>query len=92
MKTEDQVVVKDVRESFKEILEQFKHIKDELTSEEDDQFDEIAAKYMEQPIAETLLQFSEALKALMQRRRKTLPEQATDLYDNEDANISDVRR
>ncbi|KMQ87755.1 putative dolichyl-p-man:man c -pp-dolichyl-alpha- 6-mannosyltransferase [Lasius niger] len=26
MKTEDQVVVKDVRESFKEILEQFKHI------------------------------------------------------------------
>ncbi|CAL1684764.1 unnamed protein product [Lasius platythorax] len=92
MKTEDQVVVKDVRESFKEILEQFKHIKDELTSEEDDQFDEIAAKYMEQPIAETLLQFSEALKALMQRRRKTLPEQATDLYDNEDANMSDVRR
>ncbi|XP_029178327.1 dol-P-Man:Man(7)GlcNAc(2)-PP-Dol alpha-1,6-mannosyltransferase [Nylanderia fulva] len=92
MKNEDQVIVKDGRESFKEIFEQFKHIKDELTSEEDDQFDEIEAKYMKQPIAETLLQFSEALKALMQRRRKTLPEQTTDLYDNEDANISDVER
>lgn len=91
MKNEDQELIKDARESFREILEQFKYIKDELTSEEDDQFDEIAAKYMEQPIAETLLQFSEALKALMQRRRKILPEQAADLYDNED-DISDVER
>ncbi|XP_012231700.2 dol-P-Man:Man(7)GlcNAc(2)-PP-Dol alpha-1,6-mannosyltransferase [Linepithema humile] len=69
--SENQQVVKDARESLKEIIDQFKHIKHELTSEEDDQFDEIAAKYMERPIAETLLQFSEALRALMQRRKKT---------------------
>lgn len=92
VKNENQIVVKDARESFKEILDQFKHIKDELTLEEDDQFDEIAAKYMEQPIAETLLQFSEALKALMQQRKKTLPEHTTNLYDNQNINISDIRR
>ncbi|KAL6447978.1 hypothetical protein ACFW04_000194 [Cataglyphis niger] len=92
VKSENQVVIKDARESFKEILDQFKHIKDELTLEEDDQFDEIAAKYMEQPIAETLLQFSEALKALMQQRKKTLPEHTTNLYDNQNINISDIRR
>lgn len=87
-KSKDQVVVKDARESFKEILDQFKYIKDELTSEEDDQFDEIAAKYMEQPIAETLLQFSEALKTLMQRRKKTV----SDLYDKQNADVSDMER
>lgn len=87
-KSKDQTVVKDARESFKEILDQFKYIKDELTSEEDDLFDEIAAKYMEQSIAETLLQFSEALKTLMQRRKKTL----SDLYDNQNANVTDMRR
>lgn len=87
-KSKDQIVVKDARESFKEILDQFKYIKDELTSEEDDQFDEIAAKYMEQPIAETLLQFSEALKTLMQRRKKTL----SDLYDNQNANVLNTNR
>ncbi|KAM0733077.1 hypothetical protein ACS0PU_012626 [Formica fusca] len=92
VKSENQVVIKDARESFKEILDQFKHIKDELTLEEDDQFDEIAAKYMEQPIAQTLLQFSEALKGLMQHRKKTLPEHTTDLYDNQNVNISDIRR
>ncbi|EFN68776.1 Probable dolichyl-P-Man:Man(7)GlcNAc(2)-PP-dolichyl-alpha-1, 6-mannosyltransferase [Camponotus floridanus] len=87
-KSKDQIVVKDAKESFKEILDQFKYIKDELTSEEDDQFDEIAAKYMEQPIAETLLQFSEALKTLMQRRKKTV----SDLYDKQNADVSDVER
>lgn len=66
------LMIKDARESLKEIIDQFKYIKHELTSEKDDQFDEIAAKYMEQPIAETLLQFSEALKALTQRRKKAL--------------------
>ncbi|KAL0109609.1 hypothetical protein PUN28_014572 [Cardiocondyla obscurior] len=64
--------LKDARENLKEIINQFKYIKHELTSEEDDQFDEIAAKYMERPIAETLLQFNEALKILIQRRKKTL--------------------
>lgn len=88
VKNKDQIEIKDARESFKEILDQFKYIKEELTSEEDDQFDEIAAKYMEQPIAETLLQFSEALKTLMQRRKKTL----SDLYDKQNANLSDVKR
>lgn len=79
------LMVKDARESLKEIIDQFKYIKHELTLEEDDQFDEIAAKYMEQPIAETLLQFSEALKALIQRRKKaSLKEHVANLYDNKD--------
>ncbi|XP_071630483.1 dol-P-Man:Man(7)GlcNAc(2)-PP-Dol alpha-1,6-mannosyltransferase [Temnothorax longispinosus] len=78
-----QLMVKDARESLKEIIDQFKYIKHELTSEEDDQFDEIAAKYMERPIAETLLQFSEALKVLIQRRKKTSPkERAANMHNN----------
>ncbi|XP_011153544.2 probable Dol-P-Man:Man(7)GlcNAc(2)-PP-Dol alpha-1,6-mannosyltransferase isoform X1 [Harpegnathos saltator] len=81
--SKDQLAVKDPRESLKEIIDQFKYIKHELTSEEDDQFDDIAAKYMERPIAETLLQFNEALKSLMQRRRKTpLSEQTTNTKDD----------
>lgn len=67
--TEGQTVIKDPKESLKEILDQFKHIKHELTFEGDDQFDEITANYLDRPIAETLLKFSEALKSLMQRRK-----------------------
>ncbi|KYN40384.1 putative dolichyl-P-Man:Man(7)GlcNAc(2)-PP-dolichyl-alpha-1, 6-mannosyltransferase [Trachymyrmex septentrionalis] len=88
-----QVIIKDARESLKEIIDQFKYIKHELTSEEDDQFDEIAAKYMERPIAETLLQFNEALKALIQQRKKSLSkEHAVNLYDNTDTYISESQR
>lgn len=89
----EEVAMKDPRESLKEIIDQFKYIKHELTSEEDDQFDEIAAKYMERPIAETLLQFNEALKALIQRRKKTsLYDQAADAYRDEDDRTSKNQR
>lgn len=89
-KSEDQLTLKDPRESLKEIIDQFKYIKHELTSDEDDQFDDIAAKYMERPIAETLLQFNEALKNLMQRRRKiSVPEQTTILKYNKDDHTSE---
>ncbi|KAI4502059.1 hypothetical protein M0802_002741 [Mischocyttarus mexicanus] len=64
-------VVKDAKESLKEIIDQFKHLKNEFTSEEDDKFDEIASKYMDRPISETLMDFSEALKNLIQHRKKT---------------------
>lgn len=85
--------VKDARESLKEIINQFKYIKHELTSEEDDQFDEIAAKYMERPIAETLLQFSEALKSLIQRRKKASSmERAASLHDNKGIYMSENQR
>ncbi|XP_011349260.2 probable Dol-P-Man:Man(7)GlcNAc(2)-PP-Dol alpha-1,6-mannosyltransferase isoform X1 [Ooceraea biroi] len=81
---EDQLVIKDAKKSLKEILDQFRQIKHELTSGEDDQFDEIAAHYLEWPIAETLLKFSEALKSLMQRRKKTpLHERENNFYDDE---------
>lgn len=63
-------IIKDAKESLKDIINQFKQIKSELTSEEDDQFEKIEATYMERPIAETLMQFSEALKNLIQRRKK----------------------
>jgi len=89
---DDKVMVKDARESLKEIMDQFKYIKHELTSEEDDQFDEIAAKYMERPIAEILLQFNEALKALIQRRKKTSKERTANLHNNKDIYISENQR
>lgn len=84
VESKTQLIPKDAKESLKEIIDQFKYIKHELTLEEDDQFDEIAAKYMEQPIDETLMQFNEALKTLMQRRKQTLPQKhASNLnYDN----------
>lgn len=63
-------VVKDPKESLKEIIDQFKHLKDELTSAEDDRFDEIAARYKDRPISETLMDFSEALKDLIQRKKR----------------------
>ncbi|XP_017760478.1 PREDICTED: probable Dol-P-Man:Man(7)GlcNAc(2)-PP-Dol alpha-1,6-mannosyltransferase [Eufriesea mexicana] len=63
-------IIKDAKESLKDIIYQFKQIKNELTSEEDDEFEKIEATYMERPIAETLMQFSEALKNLIQRRKK----------------------
>lgn len=62
--------IKDVKESLRDIIYQFKQIKKELTSEEDDQFEKIEATYMERPIAETLMQFSEVLKNLVQHRKK----------------------
>ncbi|XP_060830984.1 probable Dol-P-Man:Man(7)GlcNAc(2)-PP-Dol alpha-1,6-mannosyltransferase [Bombus pascuorum] len=62
--------IKDAKESLRDIINQFKQIKSELTSEEDDLFEKIEATYMERPIAETLMQFSEALKNLVQRRKK----------------------
>ncbi|XP_076234748.1 alg12 alpha-1,6-mannosyltransferase isoform X2 [Calliopsis andreniformis] len=69
-KTETSKIIRDAKESLKDIINQFKQIKSELTSEEDDVFDEIEATYMERPISETLMQFSEALKNLIQRRKK----------------------
>ncbi|XP_011864569.1 PREDICTED: probable Dol-P-Man:Man(7)GlcNAc(2)-PP-Dol alpha-1,6-mannosyltransferase [Vollenhovia emeryi] len=89
----DQFIVKDARESLKEIIEQFKYIKHELTLEEDDQFDEIANNYMKRPIAETLLQFSDALKALIQRRKKATPKEHTsnlhDISESQRKSIAD---
>lgn len=70
MEDKDTKTIKDVKESLRDIIYQFKQIKNELTSEEDDQFEKIEATYMEQPIAETLMQFSEALKNLVQHRKK----------------------
>ena len=65
----DSEVLINAKESLKGIIDQFKELRSELTSEEDDQFDEITANYMYRPISETLMHFSEALKKLAQRRR-----------------------
>lgn len=75
-------IVKDAKESLKEIIDQFKHLKNELISEEDDKFDEIAGKYMDRPISETLMDFSEALKNLIQHRKKTKATPATLSLEN----------
>lgn len=73
--------VKDAKESLKEIIDQFKHLKSELTSEEDDKFDKIADKYMSRPISETLMDFSEALKDLIQHRKRSKEKATLNLED-----------
>lgn len=73
--------VKDAKESLKEIIDQFKHLKSELTSEEDDKFDKIGDKYMNRPISETLMDFSEALKDLIQRRKRSKEKPTLNLED-----------
>lgn len=89
----DGQVKKDSRETLKEIIDQVKYLKRELTSEEDDQFDEIVAKYMERPIDEILAQLLEALKALMQRRKETSEkEYANNLHENRDTYTSESKR
>ncbi|XP_048504970.1 probable Dol-P-Man:Man(7)GlcNAc(2)-PP-Dol alpha-1,6-mannosyltransferase isoform X2 [Athalia rosae] len=62
--------VKDARVSLKEIIDQFKELKNELSSDEDDRFDQISADYINRPISETLMLFSEALKDLVLRRKE----------------------
>ncbi|XP_012275664.1 probable Dol-P-Man:Man(7)GlcNAc(2)-PP-Dol alpha-1,6-mannosyltransferase [Orussus abietinus] len=66
---EDPKILKDARDTLKEIINQFNELKTELTSEEDDEFDEIGTGYMNRPISETLMRFSDALKNLVTRRR-----------------------
>ncbi|XP_012153667.1 alg12 alpha-1,6-mannosyltransferase isoform X5 [Megachile rotundata] len=82
--TKEPKIIKDAKESLKDIINQFKQIKSELTSEEDDQFDKIEATYMERPIAETLMQFSEALKNLIQRRKKSTIHVRSNIDSNSD--------
>lgn len=73
----------DAKESLKEIIGQFKHLMEELTSEEDKVINDIEKSYKEKPIAETLMQFSEALKKLVQRRKTN---------GNENDNVSERKR
>lgn len=87
-KIEPSRTIKDAKESLKDIISQFKQIKSELTSEEDDEFERIEATYMERPISETLMQFSEALKNLIQRRKKSRTLVTNKLNNNEDASKS----
>lgn len=69
VETQDIEAVKGARESLKEIIDQFQELKNELSSDEDDRFDEISADYINRPISETLMLFSEALKDLVARRK-----------------------
>ncbi|XP_076667453.1 alg12 alpha-1,6-mannosyltransferase isoform X1 [Andrena cerasifolii] len=87
-KIEPSRTIKDAKESLKDIISQFKQIKSELTSEEDDEFERIEATYMERPISETLMQFSEALKNLIQRRKKSKTLDTNKLNNNEDVSKS----
>ncbi|XP_029042856.2 MATH and LRR domain-containing protein PFE0570w isoform X3 [Osmia bicornis bicornis] len=84
-------MIKDAKESLKDIINQFKQIKSELTSEEDDQFDRIEATYMDRPIAETLMQFSEALKNLIQRRKKSTIPAVNNIDSNSDISKSETQ-
>lgn len=84
----DSKTIRDAKESLRDIINQFKQIKSELTSEEDDQFEDIEATYMERPIAETLMRFSEALKNLIQRRKIS---KSANTFENE-KDISKVQR
>ncbi|XP_034192570.2 alg12 alpha-1,6-mannosyltransferase isoform X1 [Osmia lignaria lignaria] len=90
-KTKYSKMIKDAKESLKDIINQFKQIKSELTSEEDDQFDRIEATYMDRPIAETLMQFSEALKNLIQRRKKSTIPAVNNIDSNSDISKSETQ-
>lgn len=62
--------LKNARESLGEIMYQFKILRSELLSnDEDNEFDKIANNYLTQSIAETLMHFNKALKNLVQRRK-----------------------
>lgn len=65
----DPIVLNEAKKSLKEIVQQIRELQSELSIEADDRFDEIADKFAERPISETLLNFSEALKDLMKRRK-----------------------
>ncbi|XP_033339729.2 alg12 alpha-1,6-mannosyltransferase isoform X1 [Megalopta genalis] len=69
-KEEDNKTVKDAKESLKDIINQFKQIKSELVSEDNSEFEEIEATYMDRSISETLMKFSESLKNLIHRRKQ----------------------
>lgn len=69
VETEDIGEIKGARKNLKEIIDQFKELKNELSSDEDDRFDEISVDYIKRPISETLMMFSEALKDLVLRRK-----------------------
>ncbi|XP_017793777.1 PREDICTED: probable Dol-P-Man:Man(7)GlcNAc(2)-PP-Dol alpha-1,6-mannosyltransferase [Habropoda laboriosa] len=84
----DAKTIKDAKESLRDIIHQFKQIKSELTSEEDDQFEKIEATYMERPIAETLMQFSEALKNLIQRRKRKNMSVANTFENKKDTQVT----
>ncbi|XP_024935668.1 probable Dol-P-Man:Man(7)GlcNAc(2)-PP-Dol alpha-1,6-mannosyltransferase isoform X2 [Cephus cinctus] len=86
VETQDPNILKDAKENLKEIIDQFKELKNELTSEEDDQFDKISADYMNRPISETLMLFSEALKDLVQKRKIKATKLTLEISDKVDNN------
>ncbi|XP_053597598.1 dol-P-Man:Man(7)GlcNAc(2)-PP-Dol alpha-1,6-mannosyltransferase [Microplitis demolitor] len=54
---------------LRDVIDQFYELKDELSFKENDQFRDIADKFDERPITDTLILFSEALKDLVQQRK-----------------------
>ncbi|XP_034944147.1 homeobox protein 13 [Chelonus insularis] len=54
---------------LKDIIEQFYTLKNEMFDEEVDEFSDIIEKFEERPITETLVEFSAALKDLVQRKK-----------------------
>ncbi|XP_078035464.1 alg12 alpha-1,6-mannosyltransferase [Augochlora pura] len=69
-KEEDNKTIKDAKESLRDIINQFKEIKSELVSDDDSEFEEIEATFMDRSISETLMKFSESLKNLIHRRKR----------------------
>ncbi|XP_015124305.1 probable Dol-P-Man:Man(7)GlcNAc(2)-PP-Dol alpha-1,6-mannosyltransferase isoform X2 [Diachasma alloeum] len=70
VETDDPIVLNDAKKCLKEIIDQFRILRSELSIEADDMFEEIAEKFMERPISETLMYFSEALRDLMEKRKE----------------------
>lgn len=70
IESDDPLIINDAKKSLKEIIDQFRILRNELSIEADDKFEEIAEKFMERPISETLVYFSEALRDLMDKRKE----------------------
>lgn len=91
VETQDMKAIKDVRENLKEIIDQFKELKNELSSDEDDRFDQISENYINRPISDTLMLFSEALKDLVARRKERAAKLTSGIEKNRNDFSNDER-
>ncbi|XP_015518877.2 uncharacterized protein LOC107223641 isoform X1 [Neodiprion lecontei] len=90
VETQDIKAVKGARENLKQIIDQFKELKNELSSDEDDRFDQISADYINRPISETLMLFSEALKDLVARRKERAAKLTLEIQTQHELKNNDV--
>ncbi|CAD6228615.1 GSCOCG00006462001-RA-CDS [Cotesia congregata] len=66
---DEAAVLDNAKGYLRDVIDQFYQLKDELSFKENYQFKDIADKFDERPITDTLILFSEALKDLVQEKK-----------------------